>query len=70
MSIERKDDSSVLISISAGISSRHLVLSSKPPILTLQKLIFSFFKVDLKVFGIARLIFNRSEYLSDGLKRK
>jgi len=67
---ERKEDSSVLISISAGISSKHFVLLSKPPILTLQKLIFSFFKVDLKVFGIARLIFKRSVLLSDGLKKK
>ena len=70
MSIERKDDSLVLISISAGISSRHLVLSSKPPIFTLQNLIFSFSRVDLKVFGMARLIFNRSAFLSDGLKKK
>ena len=48
----------MLISISAGISSKHFVLFSKPPILTLQKLIFSFFKVDLKVLGIAKLIFS------------
>ena len=70
MSSERKPDSSVLISKSAGISSKHFVLFSKPPILTLQKLIFSFFRVDLKVFGIARLIFKRSVFLSDGLKKK
>jgi len=52
------------------MSSKHFVLVSKPPILTLQKLIFSFFKVDLKVLGIARLIFMRSVLLSDGLKKK
>ena len=68
--MERKDDSSVFISISAGMSSRHLVLSSKPPIFTLQKMIFSFFRVDLKDFGMARLIFKSSVFLSDGLKKK
>ena len=45
----------MLISISAGISSKHFVLLSKPPILTSQKLIFSFFKVDLNFLGIDRL---------------
>ena len=67
---ERKDDSSVLISISAGTSSKHLVRSSKPPILTLQRLIFSFFKFDLKDLGMARFIFKRSSVLSFGLKKK
>ena len=43
---ERKDDSSVLISISAGRSSKHLVRLSKPPILTLQILIFSVSKFE------------------------
>jgi len=51
MFIERKDDSSVLISISAGISSRHFVLLSNPPILILQRLIFSFLRFTLKVFN-------------------
>jgi len=67
---ERKDDSSVVISISAGISSRHLVRLSKPPIFTLQRLIFSVFIFVLKVSGIARFIFKSSEFLSDGLKKK
>ena len=40
--------------MSAGISSKHFVRFSKPPILTLQKLIFSFFRVDLKVFNPKR----------------
>ena len=66
----RKDDSLVLISISAGISSRHLVLDSKPPMFTLQRLIFSSFRSTLKVLGIAKLIFKRSVFLSDGLKKK
>ena len=69
MSIERKDDSSVLISISAGISSIHLVLVSKPPILTLQKLILSLFKSALKDLGIARFIFKSSVSLSKGLRK-
>ena len=57
--------------MSAGMSSKHShVLLSKPPILTLQKLSFSLFKVDLKVLGIARLIFNKSVVLSDGLRKK
>ena len=67
---DRKDDSSVLISISAGISSRHLVRELKPPILTLQSLIFSFFKVTLKVSGMDRFNFRRSAFLSIGLKKK
>jgi len=52
------------------MSSKHLVLLSKPPIFTLQKLIFSLLRVDLKVLGIARFIFKRSVLLSDGLKKK
>ena len=56
----RDDDSSVLISISAGISSKHFVRDSKPPMFTLQRLIFSF--LDLKVLGIAKLIFRRSVF--------
>ena len=67
---ERKDVSSVLISISAGRSSKHLVRLSKPPILTLQRLIFSLSKVGLKFLGIAKFIFKRSVLLSDGLKKK
>ena len=67
---DRKDDSSVLISISAGISSKHLVRPSKPPIFTLQKLIFSLSKVTLKVLGMAKFIFKRSVFLSDGLRKK
>ena len=67
---ERKDDSSVLISISAGKSSKHLVRLSKPPIFTLQRLIFSLSRVTLKVLGIAKLIFKRSVFLSDGLRKK
>ena len=51
---ELKDDSSVLISISAGRSSKHLVRLSKPPIFTLQRLIFSLFRVVLKVFNPKR----------------
>ena len=50
---EREDDSSLLISMSAGIFSRHLVRESKPPILTLQILIFSFFRFALN-FKILR----------------
>ena len=67
---ERNNDSSVFNSKSAGILSRHLVRFSYPPILTLQRLIFSLSRVDLKVLGIAKFIFNRSEVLSDGLKKK
>ena len=70
MFIERKDDWSVLISISAVISCRHLVRLSKPPILTLHRLIFSAFSFVLNVLGIARFIFKRSFFLSDGLKKK
>ena len=70
MFIERKDDSSVLISISAGISCKHFVRSSKPPIFTLQRLIFSILRADLKDLGMAKLIFKRSVLLSDGLKKK
>ena len=68
--MDRKEDSSVLISISAGMSSKHFVLLSNPPILTLQKLIFSIFKVDLNDLGIAKFIFKRSLFLSNGLKKK
>ena len=64
------DDSSVFISISAGISSKHFVRSSKPPTLTLQRFIFSFFRFALNDLGTARVIFKRSEFLSDGLKKK
>ena len=67
---ERRDDSSVLISISAGISSKHLVRLSKPPILTLQRLIFSLYIFDLKLLGMTKFIFKRSDLLSDGLKKK
>ena len=70
MSIERKEDSFVLISKSAGIFCRHFVRFSKPPILTLQRLIFSGFNLLLKDFGMARFIFKRSVFLSDGLKKK
>ena len=69
MFIERNDDSSELISKSAGISSKHLVLLLKPPILTLQRFIFSLFRVDLKVFGMARFIFKRSAFLSMALRK-
>ena len=48
--LNARDDSSVLISISAGISSKHLVRLSKPPIFTLQRLIFSLFKFDFERF--------------------
>ena len=65
-----KEDSSLVISISAGTSSRHLVLSSKPPILTLQRLIFSSLRVTLKVLGMARSTFKRSVFLSFGRKKK
>jgi len=67
---DRNDDSSVFTSISAGIFSKHLVRFSKPPILTLQKLIFLSFKFTLKVLGIDRFIFKRSALLSDGRKKK
>ena len=65
-----KDDFSVIISISAGISSKHLVRLLKPPIFTLQRLIFSLFNAVLKDLGIARFIFKSSVLLSDGRKKK
>ena len=70
MSIERKDDSLVLISISAGISSRHLVRSSKPPILTLQRLIFSLFSFALKGLWFVIFIFRRLKWFQKENKRR